>query len=117
MWAEGGWRIDRDISELFPADTPRRALASFRRATRVERWDVVVSFAPRRLREGLGARAVERAWSAPDQGDALRAARDLLEASLLGPLFEDAQAAILLLPDGRAAHLEREGRRWVIVDF
>lgn len=117
VWAEGGWRIDRDVSELFPADTPRRALASFCRATRLERWDVVVAFAPRRLREGLDSRAVERAWSASEQGDALRAARDLLESSLLGPLFEDAQAAVLLLPDGRAAHLEREGQRWVIVDF
>ena len=77
----------------------------------------MTSFAPRRLRVGLEEADVERAWSSGEHGDALRAARDRLEASLLGTLFEDAHAATLLLVDGRAAQLEREGSRWVIVDF
>ena len=117
QWADGGWRFDRDLSEVFPADTPRAALASFCLATELERWDVVLGLAPSTLRRGLDEAALARAWGPGPQGDALRAARDLLSKNLHGPLFEDGHTAALIIDGKRAAALLREGPRWVVVDF
>jgi len=117
IWTEDGWKINSDLSVLFPDDTPRGALRSFLRAVDLERWDVVAGFAPRRFREELTPEAVRRVWTGGPESDELHASRDLLREGLEGPLFVDAHSATLLLAGDRAAHLEREGARWVIVDF
>ena len=86
-------------------------------ATPVEEWEIVAGFAPRRFREDLTPEAVRQAWTDGPESAALRKARDLLEAGLEGPLFMDAHSATLVLSGDRAAHLEREGARWLLVDF
>ena len=117
VWTQDGWKLDVDVSDLFPAATPRQALRSFLRALELEEWEIVAGFAPRRFREDLTPEALRQAWTDGPESAALRKARDLLEAGLEGPLFMDAHSATLVLSGDRAAHLEREGARWLLVDF
>ncbi|MGB1699827.1 MAG: hypothetical protein ACPHRO_07735, partial [Nannocystaceae bacterium] len=114
VWTDDGWRFDADVSELFPAQTPQLALRSYLRAVDLERWEIVAQFAPREIREALTPEALERAWKEGSSAIELQQGRDLLRAGIDGPWFVDAHSATLVLPGDRAAHLEREGARWVV---
>jgi hypothetical protein len=57
------------------------------------------------------------AWTEGQQGDALCAARDRLAAHLADPIAADADEAALDMGQGHVARLEREGDRWVVVEF
>jgi hypothetical protein len=55
-----------------------------------------------------------------DRGRVRRRAADITRSAaqhLADPIVSDAHEAMLELGDGEAAHLEREGSRWVVVDF
>jgi hypothetical protein len=117
VWTDEGWRFRIDPSEAYPQSTPREALSSLVRASRNERWDVMLDLAPRRYRIGLSAPEIETAWTEGDYGEALREARDRLAEHLSDPVIADAHHALMDLDDGRFARLEREGSRWVVVDF
>lgn len=114
---ETGWCFAEDPTALYAQDTPRRALRSLVRASRMDRWDVMLGLAPRRYRIGMSAEDLERAWTEGEQAQALRAARDRLADHLADPIVSDAHEAVLDMGEGNIARLEREGRLWVVVDF
>lgn len=117
VWTEDGWRFAEDPTDVYAQRTPRQALRALVRATRAERWDVLLRLAPRRYRLGLSEDDLRRAWTEGEQGQALRAARDRLAAHLADPIAADADEAMLDLGQGHVARLEREGDRWVVVEF
>jgi hypothetical protein len=112
-----GWAFAEDPTDLFAQDTPRRALRALVLASRMERWDVLLGLAPRRYRIGMSTEDLERAWTKGEQAKALRAARDRVADHLADPIVSDAHEAVLDMGDGKIARLEREGPRWVVVDF
>ncbi|TPV95563.1 MAG: hypothetical protein B7733_09355 [Myxococcales bacterium FL481] len=111
------FRFEMDPTVYYAQDTPRRALTSLIRASRFERWDVLVDLAPRRYRAALTERAVATAWGEGPGGDALRAAREQLAVCLDGPIQLDTHFAVLICDGKPAATLEREGSVWVVADF
>lgn len=117
VWTDEGWRFAEDPTDVYAQRTPRQALRALVRATRAERWDVVLRLAPQRYRLGLSEEDLRSAWTDGDQGSALRAARDRLAAHLADPIAADADDAALDLGQGNVARLEREGDRWVVVEF
>ena len=117
VWTDDGWRFTEDPTEFYGQRTPRQALRSFVRATRTGRWDVLIELAPLRYRVGLSTEDLQKAWTEGDYAKSLVESRDRLEDGLDGPIFVDAHEAVLPLGDDRAARLEFEGDRWVVVDF
>lgn len=117
VWTDEGWRFRGDPGDAYPQSTPREALGSLVRASRNARWDVMLDLAPRRYRIGLSVDEIEAAWTEGDYGEALRESRDKLAEHLADPIVADAHHALLDLTGGRFARLEREGSRWVVVDF
>lgn len=112
-----GWRFAEDPTQLFSANTPRGALRALVWASRAGRYDVLVSLAPRRYRIGLSAEQLEAAWTKGPLAADLRARRDRLAEHLGDPLVQDDHGALLDMGDAGRVHLEREGTRWVVVDF
>jgi hypothetical protein len=117
VWTEDGWRFAEDPLDVYAQDTPRQALRTLVLASRRQRWDVLVRLAPQRYRVGLAPEDLARAWTKGESARALQAARDLLADHLWDPIVADAHDATLALGDGRVARLEREGARWVVVEF
>ena len=117
VWTDDGWRFSSDPTDLYAQTTPREALRTFVRAVQNERWDVLIDLAPERYRVGLSEEDLKAAWSDGDQAEALRQALDRLARGLTGPIEEDAHQALLRLDEGHVARLEREGERWVVVEF
>jgi hypothetical protein len=117
VWTDDGWRFAVDPTDYYGQSTPRQALRSLVRASRNKRWDRLLDLAPRRYRTGLAAGDLERAWTEGEHAEELSAARDRLADHLGDPIRGDSYEAVLDLGDGRAARLEREGERWVVVDF
>jgi hypothetical protein len=117
VWTEDGWRFAEDPLDLYAQETPRQALRTLVMASRQARWDVLVRLAPQRYRVGLAPEDLERAWTEGESARELQAARDLLADHLWDPIVADAHDASLALGDGRVARLEREGARWVVVEF
>jgi hypothetical protein len=117
VWTDEGWRFSEDPTDVYARRTPRQALRALVRATRAERWDVLLQLAPRRYRLGLSEEDLRVAWTEGQQGDALRAARDRLATHLADPIAADADEAALDMGQGHVARLEREGDRWVVVEF
>lgn len=117
VWTDDGWRFSSDPTDLYAQNTPREALRTFVRAVQNERWDVLIDLAPERYRVGLSAEDLKIAWTEGAQADALNEALERLSRGLAGPIEEDAHQAVLRLADGHVARLEREGERWVVVEF
>jgi hypothetical protein len=117
VWTDKGWRFASDPTVYFGQSTPREALRSLVRASREQRWDVMLDLAPRRYRMGLSAEDLALAWTEGAQAKSLQEARDRLAERLSGTIRADAHQAILDLGDGEFARLEREKDRWVVVDF
>jgi hypothetical protein len=117
VWTDKGWRFASDPTVYFGQSTPREALRSLVRASREQRWDVMLDLAPRRYRMGLSEEDLAEAWTDGPQAQALQDARDRLARRLAGTIRADAHQAILDLGDGEFARLEREKDRWVVVDF
>ena len=117
VWTDDGWRFDVDPSDFYSQATPRASLQSLVRASREQRWDRLLELAPRRYRTGLSAADLKRAWTEGEHAQELGAARDRVAEHLGDPIRSDSHEAVLDLGDGRAARLEREGDRWVVVDF
>ncbi len=112
-----GWVFAEDPTDFYSQATPRAALRSLVRASRMERWDVLLKLAPERYRIGLNEPMLARAWTEGEYGEQLREARDRLADHLADPITQDAHAAVLDLGDEKRVYLEREGARWVVVDF
>jgi hypothetical protein len=117
VWTDKGWRFASDPTVYFGQSTPREALRSLVRASREQRWDVMLDLAPRRYRMGLSEEDLALAWTEGEQAKSLQEARDRLAERLSGTIRADAHQAILDLGDGEFARLEREKDRWVVVDF
>lgn len=117
VWTDKGWRFASDPTVYYGQSTPREALRSLVRASREQRWDVLLDLAPRRYRMGLSAEDLALAWTEGAQAKSLQEARDRLAERLSGTIRADAHQAILDLGDGEFARLEREKDRWVVVDF
>jgi hypothetical protein len=117
VWTEEGWRFAEDPTDVYAHSTPRQALRALVRATRAARWDVLLQLATRRYRLGLSEDDLRVAWTDGEQGSALRAARDRLANHLADPIVADADEASLDMGQGHVARLEREGDRWVVVEF
>ncbi len=114
---ERGWVFAEDPTDFYSQETPRAALRTLVRASRMERWDVLLKLAPERYRIGLSEPMLARAWTEGEYGEQLREARDRLADHLADPIVEDAHEAMLDLGDEKRVYLEREGARWVVVDF
>lgn len=116
-WTGQTWAFAEDPTLAYDQSTPRGALRSLIRASRLQRWDVLLGLAPERYRLGLAEDDLRRAWTEGEYAAALQASRDRLAQHLGDPIVADAHEAVLELSEGDAAHLEREGNRWVVVDF
>lgn len=117
VWTEEGWRFAEDPTDVYAQRTPRQALRALVRATRAGRWDIVLALAPRRYRLGLSEEDLRLAWTEGEHGEALRVGRDRLAEHLTDPIVADADEASLDMGQGNVARLEREGDRWVVVEF
>lgn len=114
---EQGWRFAEDPTDVYAQGTPRQALRSLVWATKMKRWDVLVALAPKRYRMGMTARDLATAWTEGEYAQVLQAARDEVAAHLADPVVSDAHEAVLRIDEDHVVRLEREGDRWVIVDF
>ena len=117
VWTGQAWVFAEDPTLMYDQSSPRAALRSLVRASTLQRWDVLLALAPERYRLGLAEDDLRRAWTQGDYASALKVARERLAQHLAEPIVQDAHEAVLDLGDGEAAHLEREGSRWVVVDF
>ncbi len=109
--------VRRRPTLYYDQSTPRAALRSLVRASEHQRWDVLLALAPYRYRLGLSEADLKAAWTEGEYAEALQAARDRLREHLAAPIQSDAHEATLDLGHGDTALLEREGARWVVVDF
>ena len=116
-WTPRGWVFGEDPTLVYDQSTPRAALRSLVRASLQRRWDVLLSLAPERYRLGLSEDDLRTAWTEGEHADALQTARDRLTGRLGDPIVADAHEAVLDLGNAEVARLEREGSRWVVVDF
>ena len=114
---EQGWRFAEDPTDVYAQETPRQALRSLVWASKMKRWDVLVGLAPKRYRMGMTARDLRAAWTEGEYAQVLQAARDQVAAHLADPVVSDAHEAVLRIDEDHVVRLEREGDRWVIVDF
>lgn len=110
------WRVASDLLAFYDQSTPRAALASFVRAMRAKRYDVVLRFVPEEAREGVTPQGLERAWSGEPREDIERLL-DTLETELGNPIEVAGNRATMLYGGRLRAQLVREAESWKIEDL
>jgi len=114
---EQGWVFTEDPFARWDQASPRAALRALVRASDEQRWDVLLGLAPRRYRIGLTTEDLRQAWTQGEYAEVLKESRDRLRDHLADPIRADSHEAALDLGEGKIVRLEREGTRWVVVDF
>jgi len=114
---EQGWVFTEDPFARWEQTSPRAALRALVRASDEQRWDILLGLAPRRYRIGLTEEDLRQAWTQGEYAEVLKNTRDRVRERLADPIWADSHEAALDLGEGKIVRLEREGTRWVIVDF
>ena len=81
VWTDEGWRFAEDPTNIYSQATPRAALRALVVASRFQRWDVLISLAPKRYRMGLSEDDLKKAWTEGEHAQVLAGARDKLPPS------------------------------------
>jgi hypothetical protein len=115
--SEEGWVFTEDPFDRWDQGSPRAALRTLVRASDEQRWDVLLGLAPRRYRIGLTSEDLRQAWTQGEYAEALKETREQLRDHLADAIRADSHEAALDLGEGKIVRLEREGTRWVVVDF
>jgi hypothetical protein len=115
VYEKDGWKIDTDIVTFYPQSTPQQAVASFIKAFKAKRWDVLAQFMPSKYTAEDDAKVLEKHWSDP----AARAEMDQLLMVLEDHLGEEMKiegnrAVMEFAPQHRVELLKERGV-WVIV--
>lgn len=112
--AAGRWVLSSDLTNFYPQDTPRAALASFVRAVEHERWDVILELMPDADRADLTAEALGE--NLKSQREELTRLVALLKTALDGPIEIVGDRATLTYGESYTARLVLENARWKIED-
>lgn len=111
----GEWRIGGDPLDFYPQDTPAKALRSFLRAVRAQRYDVVLRFVPDEYRRLMTADQVKRQFEGKEAVPTLEALR-LLAASLDNPIEQQGDSARMPFGERYEVKFKREDGDWKIED-
>ncbi len=112
----GVWKLVSNPIDYYGAETPRRALRSFVRAFKHQRWDVMLEFVPRRYREQTTAKQIETQFSGVGAEDLVEKMK-LLEENLSEPIIENVDTAQMSYGDLYQVVLVREVGKWKIKDL
>ncbi len=108
---DGEWKADISSVQLYSQATPEKALRSFVKAFKAQRYDVLLRFAPAEHTEGLTEELLRKAWEGDQKEEmsqlvaALEAALPTARAEILGDNratvpYGAAGAVQMLLEDG-----------------
>jgi hypothetical protein len=114
---DGQWKANLSAIDLYSQASPIAAVASFVRAFRLGRYDVLLRFVPNSEKAGLTAEQLRTAWEGPqkqEMQDTVQALEAVLPTARLEQYGDKAT-----LPYGSAGTVELtiEGGLWKIVNF
>jgi hypothetical protein len=111
------WRVDGSAIDLYSQETPEVTLASFVRAFKNNRYDVLLRFVPESKREGLGVEQLKKAWEG-EQRQQIEQLTQAIEASLPNLRVEVlGTRATVAYGAGGTVELVHELGAWRIEDF
>lgn len=113
---EGRWVLESPATTFYGQATPREALASFLKAYKAERWDVMADLVPSKYSVQDDAAVLEKAWSDPEGGEVIERLIKIIDEHLEDEIEVQGNQAFLRHPEGQVTFL-REGGLWVILDF
>lgn len=114
---EGEWKLDGAILDVYSQETPRLAVASFARALRNRRYDVVLRFVPRaHLGPDLNEEALRESFE-EELAEETAALLQKIEDSTTTPIEENGDHARLSLGGADVVLLVREDGAWKIEDL
>lgn len=114
---EGGtWVVETPVTVFYAQSTPREALASFIKAFKARRWDVIAELMPSKYEAEDDAALIEKSWGEPSGREEIERLVKVLEDHMGDAIDVQGNAATLRYPDGQVTFL-REAGRWVILDL
>lgn len=112
----GRWRVDASTVDLYPQDTPRRAIQGFIRAVERKRYDVVMRYVPTSHQEGLDPAKLQAAWEGLEK-DEIQQVVAALKQSLAAATIEETGERATMPYGAGTLELVREHGLWKIESF
>jgi hypothetical protein len=114
---DGEWKLDGAILDVYSQETPRLAIASFARALRNRRYDVLLRFVPRAyLTPDLTEEALRKSFE-EEMPEETASILQKLEDSATTPIEENGDRARMSLGGADSILLLREDGAWKIDDL
>lgn len=114
LFEDGRWKLDSDLLEFYPANTPQQALASFIKAFESKRWDIVASFMPASYSIGNDEVVLKKYWEEGEFADRIRELVVVLKQHLGDDIMVYEDRAELRFAPGHRVELVKEAGRWKI---
>jgi hypothetical protein len=112
----GRWRVDASTLDLYPQDTPRRALSGFVRAVERRRYDVVMRYVPASHQQGLDPARLQVAWEGAEKANVEQVVAAIKQA-LPGATIEETGERAAMPYGAGTVELVREHGLWKIENF
>lgn len=113
---DGKWTIVSPVTTFYGQSTPREALASFIKAFKAQRWDVLAGLVPSKYSAQDDAAVLEKAWGDVPGKEGIERLVKVLEEHVEDEVEMQGNRAVLRYPGGQVTFL-REAGRWVILDL
>jgi hypothetical protein len=114
--AKDGWVLQSPVTTFYGQSTPREALASFIKAFKAGRWDVLADLVPSKYSTQEDAVVLEKAWGDPAGREVMERLLKVIEDHIDDEFDVKGNQAVLRYPEGQVTFM-REGGRWVILDL
>jgi hypothetical protein len=112
----GHWRVDASTLDLYPQDSPRRALAGFVRAVERKRYDVLMRYVPASHQQDLDAAKLQAAWEGAEKANVEQVVAAIKQA-LPGAVLEETGERAAMPYGSGTVELVREHGLWKIENF
>jgi hypothetical protein len=117
VYEAGAWKVEASALDLYPQETPTKALSSFVSAYDKKRYDVLLRFVPESHLEGMDAEVLQNAWEGEQKAE-MDAVVSGVRTALSDPSIEIVGTrATMAMEDGSTVEMVLERGVWKIEDF
>jgi|GEM_PF-5914599 len=115
VFEDGKWKIDSPLPDFYPNLTPKETIASFIKAFKAKRWDILTKFVPSNYSTEDDAKLLEKKWGEGEGWVKMNKLVMMIEQNKNLKTETDGSKATFKFAPGHSVEMVKEGGEWKIL--